>query len=269
MLKNILVSTTAVAALVTGMVAMAGQADGQAPVDHSGFYLRGEAGYGMDQVSKKFKADKSYSLLHGAVDGAVVGTSKNDLNGFAGRIAAGYAFNQYIGVEGGFAYLPTLKETTKGTLKNVTRRFDGIPVNFKNATFNGQLKESFYAFDLMAKGTLPFDNDTFYAFGAAGVALVHQKVTTTAGVAGTVTTGVVPSFSGNINKSVKTSKSKSFVRPKIEAGLGYNINENIAVDVAYSRIFGKGSVSDVAKSGDFTKYLPDFNTVTVGLTYKF
>ncbi len=267
MLKKVLVSASAVAALATGMVAMAGQADTPAPVDHSGFYVRGQAGYGMDQVSKDFKMDKSYSLLHGAV----AGTSTNDLNGFAGRLAAGYAINQYLSFEGGFAYLPTLKEKTSGSLKDVQMNIHGIPTTFTNGTFNGQIKESFYAFDLMAKGTLPFDNDTFYAFGAAGVAYVHQKVTVSGSVKGTGTTGVFPPYSGPISYTPKdVTQTKGHFRPKVEVGLGYNINENVAVDVAYSRIFGKGKVEDIAKAnGDFTKYLPDLDMVTVGLTYKF
>ncbi|WP_423062776.1 outer membrane beta-barrel protein [Candidiatus Paracoxiella cheracis] len=235
MLKQIVIGAAAVAAV--GFSATTLAANG------SGFYLRGQAGYGW--VGKESQTIKLPPLRSNAASlTPTVSTLGNKGHGFAGRAAVGYALNQYLSVETGFTHYSDFKRNLGEMQVRNSAGLSGIQ--------NAQAKTSLYAFDLMAKGTIPFDN--FYAFGGVGVADVHAK---------SYALNSISSF-GNISKPIQIwdASQKDFIRPKVAAGVGYNITQHIAVDVSYSRVFGRGKVSE-------RNYLPDLNLASVGLTYKF
>ncbi|WP_304985049.1 outer membrane protein [Coxiella-like endosymbiont] len=237
MLKKFAIGATAVATFGLCADALADSMDSSGS-DGTGFYVRGEGSYGWADS----KANKVIGFPAGIV--APLGiqptlrTNNKKSRGFTGRIGASYSINQYFGIETSFSvYHPAYRSLTfKGNLP--------LP----QGTGTGAVKTSLYAFDLMGKATIPFNN--FYAFVEGGGAYVHAK-----------NSALTANFGNNPITFLKAS-SKGFVRPKVGAGIGYNLISNLAVDVSYSRIFGKGSISS-------PNYLSNLNTTMVGLTYKF
>lgn len=238
MLKKFVIGSTAVATFGLCTDALADSMDSSGS-NGTGFYVRGEGGYGWADS----KANKVIRFPAGIVAPLGVqptlSTNNKKSLGFTGRIAAGYSINQYFGIETGFSvYHPTYRSLTfKGNLP--------LP---QGKTGTGAAKTSLYAFDLMGKATILFNN--FYAFVEGGTAYVHAK-----------NSALTANFGSNPITFLKAS-SKGFVRPKVGAGIGYNLTSNLTVDVSYSRIFGKGSISN-------PNYLANLNTTMVGLTYKF
>jgi opacity protein-like surface antigen len=208
------------------------------PVIHNvtGLYVRGQLGDDW--------ADKQDTLFaHQDTTITTLGLNNKDSRGLMGRIAAGYQFNSFLGVEVGAALFHKLSEDyTTTTPTNKT----------------GNIKTSLFAIDALIKGTYSFDKA--YVFGGVGAAYVHAK------------------SSSNFDlHNISSGQEYSFntIRPKIAVGAGYNIKDNLSVDVEYSRIFGKGELGTISNKADTTidsvntKFLPAINTVAVGLTYKF
>lgn len=237
MLKKFAISSTAVATFALCTDALADWMD-LSGSNGTSFYLRGEGGYRWADS----KANKVIGFPAGIVAPLGVQPTLNTNNkkslGFTGRIASGYSINQYFVIETGFSvHHPAYRSLTlKGNLP--------LP----QGTGTGAAKTSLYAFDLIGKATIPFNN--FYAFVEGGAAYVHAK-----------NSALTANFGNNPITFLKES-SKGFVRPKVGTGVGYNLTSNLAVDVSYSRIFGQGSISS-------PNYLPNLNTTMVGLTYKF
>lgn len=234
MLKKLAMGVAATAAFGLCTGALAGSPD---QPNNSGIYVRGEAGYGWAAS----KSDQVIAFPAGTIAPLgvqpTISTNNKKSHGFTGRVAVGYDFNQYLGVESGFTWFhPAYRTLT----------FVGAPA--VAGTTTGSTKTSLYAVDLMGKATIPFNN--FYAFVEGGAAYVHVKHS-----------ALSANFIGT-PVNFWQSGSKGFVRPKVGAGIGYNISSNLAVDVSYARIFGKGSITN-------PNYLPNLNTTTVGLTYKF
>lgn len=123
-------------------------------------------------------------------------SSKDD--GIAGRIYAGYQFNQYVAVEAGATKFSNM--TSKGTIEGMRLK--------------GTVKT--YAADLVAKGILPLQNG-ISIYGKAGAAYLHEKAH--ASIAG---------FS--------SSETESKVLPTFGVGTSYDINSNLVADLSWNRI---------------------------------
>lgn len=157
-------------------------------------------------------------------------------DGLAYRLSAGYLFgetnNVNYGLELGYA----------SYAKNIYK----TPIAFKE-TYQG------YNIDLLgvAKYNFNVDGTGFYVVGKAGAAYVSQKFT------GSVT-----------GTSVSETWTKHAYKPEVVAGLGYDFNKNIGMDVTYSHIFaGKADPMDT-KIANAAK-VSSVNTLLVGLSYHF
>ena len=240
MLKKIAIGATAVATfgLCTGALADSMDSSGS---NRTGFYVRGEGGYGWSDS----KDDEVIAFPAGVIAplGVRPTLSTNDKKsfGFTGHIAAGYDINQYFGIETGLSVYHPVYRTL--TFQPLTK---DDPLNQGHTMET--TKTSLYAFDLMGKATIPFNN--FYAFIEGEVAYVHAK------------NSVLAANFGNHPITFWKASAKDCIRPKAGAGIGYNFTSKLAADISYSRIFGKGFISS-------PNYLPNLNSTVVGLTYKF
>ncbi|WP_267256839.1 outer membrane protein [Coxiella endosymbiont of Ornithodoros maritimus] len=246
MLKKIVIGmagTTAIG-ISTGALARGSVEQSYNNTSDAGFYVRAEAGYGL--VDKKTGNSKDFTGVT-LTENSHTNTKKS--RGFNGRVAVGYAFNPYFSLESGFTYYhPAYRNV------NLARRM----ALFSSVQAEDRQKINLYSIDLMAKATLPINN--FYTFIEGGVAYVHAKF-----AAFTETgTEVSPLFTSVITPvAIKVpSSSIGYIRPKAGIGVGYNITQNIGVDISYSHVFGQGKINNA-------NYLPNLNAVTVGLTYKF
>lgn len=179
---------------------------------------KGDGGYIFGQAGYGF--DSSTQTLDGGIT----------RNGFAGRVGGGYHVNKYFGLEAGFAYLPRLSSSQ-------------TVITSGGQSISGTVSSYNYAFDVMAMGTLPMTQQ-FFAFGGAGAAYVLTHNTGTATVSGQTV-------------SVR-SDTKGYVRPKVAAGLGYNVTPKVALTVEYDHIFQVGQ-----------KFPLSFNDVLAGVQYSF
>lgn len=252
-LKKIVVGTAAIAAFGATAAVLADYSNDSAPAanyapatNNSGFYVTGAAGYSWAAKD----SSKVFDLPGvGTVVDPTVKTDNNN-GGFAGRLGVGYNLNQYFGLETGFDLLsPSYRQI--GPVSFV----DG-PISITSDS--ARVKTSLFAIDLLGKVTLPFDR--FFVFADGGGAYVHAKTQS----ASLNYVGQIAALPAAVTPEPVWSKSstKSYFRPEIGAGVGYNLTDALAVDVSYQRIFGDGKITD-------QNYLASINTTMVGLTYKF
>ncbi|MBW5802835.1 hypothetical protein FIV31_05165 [Coxiella endosymbiont of Ornithodoros amblus] len=247
MLKKIVIGMAATAAIGIGTGALAGGSVDQSynNTSETGFYVRGEAGYAL--VDKKTGTSKVNFTGVTLTENSHTNTKKSQ--GFNGRVAIGYAFNPYFSLESGFTYYHP-------DYRNVN--LAGRVPPFYSIQAESRQKINLYSIDLMGKSTLPINN--FYAFIEGGVAYVHTKFAAFTET-GTEVSPLLPPVSTPVAIKVPSS-SKGYIRPKAGIGVGYNITQNIGVDISYSHVFGQGKINNA-------NYLPNLNAVTVGFTYKF
>lgn len=141
--------------------------------------------------------------------GGVVTASPSNTGG-AGRIFAGYNFNEYAAIEGGYTHYAA-------STYDVEQASCGDP----------QIRES--GWDLVGKGTLPYGK--FGAYGKAGIS--YMRV----------------SLSGSLQPSETLSSCSSngttqTLRPTAGIGASYSLNPQWLFDLSYSRVFGGSNVKD-------------------------
>jgi len=195
-------------------------------------YVSGQLGMGWQHI-------KDFSQTTEVEGVAVKNTlTSKDTKGLAGRIAVGYNLNENLALELGGVMFSNAKWDRK--------------VVFPDPAFSitGEQKFSTYAIDLLAKGSVPV-NDEFSVYGKAGVAYVHHKWENTE-------TLVTPNLT---ETSTKETTTHSY-RPELAIGAAYKVDENLAVDLSFARIFGQGELGD-------EKYTPNLDLLAVGLTYSF
>ena len=169
------------------------------------FYIGGQLGYANMNYSKSWVKKE---LSKNGVTITSVGSI--DDSGFAGRILAGYSFNQYVAAEVGYLWLPKVKfnKITDGT-----------------TTGSESFNES--AVDFIVKGTMPFANG-FGAFVKGGAAIVHR--------------GDAKFTSGGT--TTKTS-SKNKTVPVLGAGVQYYWTDNFFNDISYTHYFKSGNLQAI------------------------
>jgi|SRR5579862_921747 len=150
-------------------------------------------------------------------------------NGLAGRLFAGYAFDQTWAAELGWSKFSDVKAKFNSSYSDGT-------------TLNGSGSVKTDAVDLVAKGTYPLQND-FSIYGKLGVAYLMQR-------------GHVNASGGGHSVSVNEDVKKLF--PTFSVGAAYDITCNVATDLSWNRIQKVGSSN--ASSTDL---------VALGLIYKF
>ena len=112
-------------------------------------------------------------------------------------------------------------------------------------------KYSFYDADVLVTAAMPIGK-VFDVYAAAGAAYVYANIN-----------GVKPSV----------DKNPAWWRPKVAVGADINLLGHYALGVSYSRIFGKGELSDLYNGTSAPvngkDYLPSIDTISVNFSYKF
>lgn len=161
------------------------------------------------------------------------------VGGLGGRLFAGYNFNEYAGVEAGFAHYAKSKYRStlvSGSLSDTTSR---------DYTMN--------TVDVVGKAYLPISDSGFNVYALGGAALVHSqsKINVSQGSNG---------FSVN-NVGTKTTNK---IRPEIGLGASYDIpNTQLTSNIEFSHIQGSGNLKTSASA------IPSANMLTLNLAYNF
>jgi len=189
--------------LAAGLVASAGLVSApvlaqRAPAmaQDAGFYLGGAVGQ---------------SRLKDACEGLTIACDEKDTGW---KVFAGYQFNRYLGIEGGYVDLG--KASASGTITGV------------GVTGNAEVK----GWELLGVGTLPIANN-FSAYGKVGFFRWDLDVSATA---------VVPGF------AVSTSASDDGTDMTFGVGLKYEFTRNVAARLEWQRYNDIGGSNTGGKS---------------------
>jgi hypothetical protein len=187
--------------LLLTFVATTAQADGP--------YIVGEVSYSNLSLDKgSFNKDLSAAGASGL-------TSKDDGSGNQWRIQAGYKFNPYLAIEGGYIDLGQAD----------------YKANFAGGTAKATEKAG--GFNLVVLGMYPLtDSLTVFAKGGVIAAKVDTKLSAAALPAAYV------------------SDSSTEVRPLAGAGFTYSVMKNIDLRFDYDHVFGIGNSSKGGKMDD-------------------
>ena len=204
-----------------------------APAPQSAFYIGGSAGWGDTHWDNVFEFAELATIPGVGI------TSDSKDTGFAGRVYAGYDFNKYLAIEGGWTYLPKAKVHTTFIIPPMT------------ASESFKIKQ--YAFDLVGKITAPLgDGLAVYAKGGVNyfrskMGDIHISGTTPLGASSTTTV---------------TGKAKfDHWGPVVGFGASYEIMPNLLAHVDWMRFSGDGKF--------FGDYQPNPDVIMAGLSYKF
>lgn len=159
--------------------------------------------------------------------------------GIGSRIFLGGNFNQYAGLEFGFAYYTPISYKT--TIQNLVINDETI---LTNTNINNNLLTHAYSFDIMGKGMLPISNSGFSVFFKGGGAYI--KTNTTGNFENTC--GIPTSTFNYITEKIIGERSTSTVRPIAALGISYDITQRWVVDLSYTRLFYN---STYVKNPDF------------------
>lgn len=175
------------------------------------------------------KADSDFAV--NGLDGKI---SKH-YSSLAGRIFAGYNFNEYLGLEAGYNAFGTSKQSIK------------YPENP-----NQSAKYKLSSFDVRGKAYLPLLDNSANVYGIAGVAYAKQDV------------------DANLTENgLRTYEPKSAnrFRPVVGVGANYNINPQVTAGVEYTRLQGIGSMDKDAAGS--VKSMPNVDTLMFTVAYNF
>lgn len=200
-----------------------------------GVYVGVGLGWGGMDTPKLNEADKALGTT---------GWSYKLRKGASARGYLGYMWaiqqvqNLQLGAELGYIYYPKNKYS----------------LSTANGTDSWEYKG--YTIDLLGVGKYNFGDSGFNALLKAGGAWVNQKLTVSNPA------GIVANNLGD---------SKSGVKFELAGGLGYDINQNVDVNVIYAHIFGSkpGHVSDSNVSKDNMNKIATVSTIMATIAYHF
>lgn len=245
MKKNILITALASATLLSSAAFAAYPIISEPvaqPAETSGFYVSGQMGWGdqyLKNDSELIEDDAFLFRSHASTQGGV-----------AGRIAAGYNINPYLGLEVGGA------KWTGGDYRVEVSSLTSVPLI---GDTDHRVDTDVFTVDALATVSYPFSNG-FRVFAKGGVA--YERYSAENPILGFST---YYSGSGSIIANSVTfshdSEHTSAWRPEAVAGIGYDFNEHWSTELAYSRVFGRG---DNVMSSQF---VPSLDMTTVGITY--
>ncbi len=132
---------------------------------------------------------------------------------YAGRVFAGYNFNQYIGVEAGATNYGSAIYTNKTLTTPVIK---------------GTQRYMMAAGDLVAKAYLPIGESGFNLYALGGAALIHS-----------MNVGKVYNQNEEVKKAT-VSATHTLLSPKVGLGANYAIPDtNVTAGLEWNRVFGK------------------------------
>ncbi len=214
---------------------------------HNGFYIGGATGYGGMDNDKV----RAFSKYNGPLNHCYSLNFTTQQNHFAYRANGGYIFlvgnHTEVGPELGFnGYGNT--------------NYDGAYSNSVESTYYiSHLKISSYSFDFLVASRYFFGSH-FNVLGKAGFALMHQKSSIDYSQA--TQSGNTASYQKIANSTVEKSK----IEPELDAGLGYDINPHVGLNIIYSHTFGHKAVTENTLDLD---NVASTNTVLAGMNLKF
>jgi len=214
-----------------------------------GFYLGGLLGWGKVHEENISRGDMN------AVTSSAIKSNNFTTNSFknsgvdsgaAGRLFAGYQFNENWAAEMGWSKFRNM--TTNASLSGIDK-VSGLPYQ---STASGTLKTD--AFDLVAKGIYPITNN-INVYGKLGVAYLMQRANASVHVSETAKRGSVPVNA--LSKSGSGSNNEHKIYPTFGVGATYEFTQNVAADLSWNRIQKTGGSKSMAST----------DLVGVGLIY--
>lgn len=249
MIKKMVLSGLCGMMSMTAFAAYPADYFGLPEVTTSGFYINGQIGWGRVKIAEGTNTGTLNIDGLTILPGDVTFSSQTE-NNVAGRLAFGYYFNPFFGLElGGSAWAPS--DTNLDQIESVTLSTGGS-ILVGNAT--GKINHSHYAVDLLGKIDVSIYRD-LHAFVKAGAAYVFSNVELDNLVFVTTVAPVVSYRIHNFNRN------NNYFAPEAAAGLGYQINPNWDVSLNYSRIFGRGNNSFSSN------YKPALDMATLGVEW--
>ncbi|MES2997782.1 MAG: outer membrane beta-barrel protein [Pseudomonadota bacterium] len=235
MLKKVL--TAAVLGVSTLSIMAANAAD-------PGIYITGQLGYAKTHLGSKTNiADINNNLPMGSTINLDNGATNISNDGFAGRLALGYQFNENFALELGYMQLRPKK--VHGEFIN--NAIAPVPV-----TIPGSISLNQNAIDVAAKGIIPIASN-FSVYAKLGVAYL----TTTLKGKLDIPDDLHPTpASIDLNTAANIAKHKW--APEAAIGVSYDITPNVSIDTSWTHIqpLGKNRPGNI-----------DF--VAVGVGYNF
>lgn len=165
------------------------------------------------------------------------GTSTTAKGGLGGRVFGGYNFNNYFGIEAGFAHYAT-----------ATNKFASASPRVGHITIDNSMN----AIDLVGKGYLPLGESGFNLYALGGVAYVMNKV------------NFERTYENSDIQPNKDSFSERSFRPVYGIGASYDIPQtSLTTNLELSRIQGRGDLKNDMHA------IPSANMLTLNLAYNF
>jgi opacity protein-like surface antigen len=209
-----------VAFAALGTLGICSAAHAELACNVSGVYTGVGVGYGNTDYGTEVR---NVYNINGSIEGV---STQIQEDGVAGRAYLGYQFNQYFGVETGYnVFSPT------------TYSYNGVSA--------ARLKTE--AWDVLAKIGTPFGDSGFSGNLKAGVTNVMTNVDR----------GLLVS-SAESAPAYTSGASFNDWDPTAGAGIAYNFNKNLAMDISYLHTFATGGVTT-----------PSTDLVTLGVSYLF
>lgn len=223
-------------ALVTCLAALGIGTNANAAM--SGLYVGGQLGGGNVHERGVSSSQLADAINDAGLSVASSGGSSKE-TGVAGRLFAGYQFNDNFAAELGYSKFSNAKSNAYATgVDSVSSLAESVSI--------GTTTKS-YAVDLVGKAILPLQN-CFNVYGKLGVAYLNERVDLNVS---DVENGVTLS-----NESFSASEHK--VLPTFGVGAGYEINQNLAADLSWNHIQKVGNTD-----------LTNKDMIALGLTYRF
>ncbi len=229
-----------------------------------GIYFGGQLGFGRLSGDSGFEAANNTQVDIYKSNKNTNYSFKNKQGGLAGRIYAGYQFNPYMALEAGYSDLGNNSYTSSadGIHSIPTLQGSGLVLNPKQ-----QFGISAKTIDIAAKGILPlsFVSDSLSnasLFAKAGVAYEMYNIS------GNLSADNLKPHTVNYNF---VGKHHKFL-PEFGGGLEYRFDNGLGLDLSYTRVQGKGSISYNKTTNDLSiskNFAPSSNLIMGGISYRF
>jgi OOP family OmpA-OmpF porin len=164
-------------------------------------------------------------------------TATANSGGFGGKLFAGYNFNQYVGLEAGYAMYANT--TNKASVAN----------------YQASAKYSMRTVSLVGKAYLPIQQD-FNLYALGGAAEVYNTVNYRNNSNGAIT----------LNRGLELrsgTQTMRQLRPVYGVGASYDVNSHVNAGLEFSHIQGIGNTTTNAKA------IPNANLLTLTAAYNF
>ena len=203
-MNKIVITLVGAAALAGSVVALAGGVDQAPAAKQGGFYMGADLGYantpnGFRKISAAAKSDLN-----------AAGISQEN-SGLTFGFHAGYDFNKYVALEGGYIRLPKVGYKDKN---NLIGKNDFVGHENNNVAYAA------------VKGMYPFLNDKLDVFAKVGYAAIFSN------------SGA--DFSVNGTTYQVSGTSETYYDPLVGAGVEYKVLPSVGINAQYTALIDAG-----------------------------